>query len=352
MFNIGMMMDIPTGTYFLGKNGESILNGGKPAIMSIAGPKNAGKTILALAIELTVGERIKPYQCSIYDTEVSLLYSRLNQLSGRYERMRNIVHGDENLIPEQVKFIITSSAEILGDVYFKSISDLANMKKKDKNIMLTTPLFDSKGQSIKIRVPTGSMIDSLTEFKTTNVEEKMVSKNNVGDSGNNMMWMKQGIAKKQLITQLPNMCANAGMFVTLTAHVGKEFDMDPMAPKEHRLAFQKKGSEYKGVTEAFEFINNIVYEIFDARALQNKVYKTTMDGRVLLTIDVPLETGVYKKLSNYITIKQVAVRNILWTLLLSGNTTEKRGKRGKRGVGTTKQNMWCVLTGILQRMRS
>ena len=40
--------------------------------------------------------------------------------------------------------------------------------------------------------------------------------------------------------------------------------------------------------------------LFITDTVKHQVYKTTMDGRVLLTINVPLETGVYKKAEEFI----------------------------------------------------
>jgi hypothetical protein len=40
--------------------------------------------------------------------------------------------------------------------------------------------------------------------------------------------------------------------------------------------------------------------LFITDTVKHQVYKTTMDGKVLLTIDVPLETGVYKKPEDFI----------------------------------------------------
>ena len=40
--------------------------------------------------------------------------------------------------------------------------------------------------------------------------------------------------------------------------------------------------------------------LFITDTAKHQVYKTTMDGRILLTIDVPLETGVYKKTEEFV----------------------------------------------------
>ncbi len=40
--------------------------------------------------------------------------------------------------------------------------------------------------------------------------------------------------------------------------------------------------------------------LFITDTVKHQVYKTTLDGRILLTIDVPLETGVYKKAEEFV----------------------------------------------------
>ena len=49
-FNVGAGLDIPCGAYFVGENGESILSGGMPAIMSIQG--HLGGFLLTVALRL------------------------------------------------------------------------------------------------------------------------------------------------------------------------------------------------------------------------------------------------------------------------------------------------------------
>jgi len=273
-FNIGAGLDIISGTYHIGGYGESVLNGGLSIISSVAGPGNAFKSTIVEYIILTVAERISNFNVSVYDTEISLTYDRLNQLAKRHTKLSKIVHGDESLPPEQERFRITSSAEVLGDEYFDLILKLAEDKRKAKMPLVTTPFMTAKGDVIKVLPPTGVLIDSLSEFKITAVEENIVDKNKIGESGNNMMFMRQGVAKKQMITQLPITCAQSSMYFALTAHVGDEFVLDGMAPKKHKLTHAKKGSKITGTTKAFEFINTILLEIFDASLLNNKDYNT------------------------------------------------------------------------------
>ena len=274
-FNIGGGLDIPCGAYHIGKHGESILNGGLSNIVSLAGPGNSFKTVIMLFINLSVANRINQYKVSLYDTESSLSYDRVNQLSERFANLCDIDHGSDFLSPDELRILITSSADILGDVYFDEILKIASEKRKSKAPLLETPFFTPAGKPISLLPPTGSMIDSLSEFKVTANETNIVDKNSLGESGNNILYMRQGIAKKQLITQLPNMCVNSGLYFTMTAHIGDEFDIGGMmAPKKHKLTHAKKGSKITGTTKAFEFINNALYEIFDCGLLNNKEYQT------------------------------------------------------------------------------
>lgn len=274
-FCVGAGMDIPTGTYYIGIHGESILNSGLFHTVSLAGPGNSFKSVIIQYLNLVVADRIEQYTCGIYDTECSLNYSRLNQLASRFERISQIEHGSEDLSPDQIKFTISSSAEILGDMYFDGILKIAEIKNKSKLPLLATPFLTVKGSILSIMAPTGVMIDSLSEFKVTANEENITEKNNIGDAGNNIYFMRQGIAKKQLMTRLPNICVQSSLFFTMTAHVGDAFEIGgQFAPKKHTLTHAKKGSKITGTTKAFEFINNALYEIFDASLLNNKVHKT------------------------------------------------------------------------------
>lgn len=270
MYNIGGMFDIPTGTYHLGKYGQSVCNGGVPIIFSIVGPGNSFKTAEILFANLSIADKIEQFHLGIYDNEISLTYERVNVLCKRFPNISLIKHGDEYLPPEQMRIKITSSAEMLGDVYWGMIEDLVEVKKKSREKLLTTPFFNQKLEPFLSKPPTGVIIDSISKFQITNLQTNIVEKTNVGDSAAQTLWLREGGAKKQLITRLPNLCAQGALCVSMTAHVGAEFVMDQMAPKKHKLAFAKRGTEIKGASPEFKMLNNALWEIFDASPLNNK----------------------------------------------------------------------------------
>lgn len=267
--NVGCLFDIPTGSYHLGINGESILNSGLSLLNSVAGPGNSFKTDIMIYLNLAAAERYAPYRLSIYDTENSLSYERLKSRTTRYPRLSRIDFSEETDDPI---ISITSSAEMLGDTYFGMIKDIVKdiEDPKSKTELLATPFIDSKQKPISIFRPVGSITDSLSNFEISAVNEKHIDKNHIGDSGNNMQWMKAGGAKKQMLTQMPNLAAKGSMYFSMVAHVGDEFELDPYAPKKHKLTHSKRGSKVTGTTKGFEFLNNILLEIFSASPLNNQ----------------------------------------------------------------------------------
>ncbi len=270
MFNIGSLFDIPTGKYHIGSYGESVLNGGLANTLSLAGPGNASKSTIIIFINISVADKIKPFQSSFYDTENSLRYDRLNELCQNTKYLKTINHGDDNLLTENIKFKITSSSDILGDEYFEKIIEMSNSKRNSKLTKFTTPFLTAKLEPIKQLPPTGMCIDSLSELKVNANEDNIINKNNLGDSENNIYYMRQGIVKKQLLSQLPNLCIQGSIFATITSHIGTEVEMGRFAPKKHKLIHSKRGVNYVGSSKAFEFINNLLFEVLDVDLLNTK----------------------------------------------------------------------------------
>ena len=182
------------------------------------------------------------------------------------------------LTEEEGKFFLIKSEDVLGDVLFEMVKQLADDKRKQGDkIALTTPFVDPAGKLFKTREHTGVTIDSLSALVATAVQEKMIDKNEIGSSDLNMVFMRDGVIKKMLITQLPRISSTnyGNMYFILTAHVGDEFDLGgPYAPKKHKLTHAKKGSKITGTTKAFEFLNSVIYEIQNVKLLQNSTSRT------------------------------------------------------------------------------
>ncbi len=60
------------------------------------------------------------------------------------------------------------------------------------------------------------------------------------------------------------------------------------------------GHDFPGAHGLTLFNENGTEFLFITDTVKHQVYKVTLDGRILMTIDVPLETGVYKKADEFI----------------------------------------------------
>lgn len=265
--NVGAGLDVITGTYHKGRYGESILNGGLSGSQAIQGPPNASKSTILHYFNLIMLERHKRSKYYLFCTEGSSKYERINSLSKRFPSLSVIVHGDPLLEPENVRIIISSQADIYGDEYFQSVKNYAEERIKKKEKKFTTPFLDKRGGHIQILSPIQIAIDSLSSFKVSNIEEKIVDKAKIGDSSLNIVDMREGRAKKRLIDSIPFISTNCGLIFTLTAHVGKEFDLDPYAAKAPKLALAKRGIKSLGTSTTYQYINNFILEIWDAKIL-------------------------------------------------------------------------------------
>ena len=259
--SVGGLFDIVTGNYHPGKNGECILNGGMAAVNSVAGPGNTFKSEILNHLFFTPLAR---YSCSkglIYDTENSMTYSRLNRAANVHSQLKDLdVEDDDN-----GRVMFSQSADVLGDVYFEYIKTIAKDRiKNSKKLLKETPFVDDDGNYIKAMEPLLVAIDSLSELKVSAIQDKLVDKNAIGESGANTQFMKDGGAKTQMITQLPNLGTRAGIYFYQVAHVGMPIVMDQYAPVAPKLSHSKRGMKTKGVPEKFDLINSNLFEIFGA----------------------------------------------------------------------------------------
>lgn len=269
VLNTGGIWDLPTGTYLKGKHGEMIMCGGLSWLTGIAGPGNTFKSLFMWDMMLSVLDVYDLSEGNMYDTELSQKRSRPRSLSraARFERLREILDivYDEKSNPDGI-LQMTSAREYLGDKWYSVLSDMMDEKyelyqkeekkgAKEPEVCLTTPFVDAEGNYVKAVVPDLFGIDSLSNFLTSSVE-KIQDEHDIGDSGRNMEVMRGGMAKTQMMMELPVKTARGGGYIIMSAHVGKEFQMDPRTPPQKQLAFIKQGLKFKNVPEKFTFLVN------------------------------------------------------------------------------------------------
>lgn len=271
MFNIGCLMDIPTGTYMKGKYGEHILNGGLGLITGIVSTGNMFKSTILHYMMCSAYDKIAyaiETHMSTYDTEVNINEDHLLRMVQKFDRLK-----DRDIFLDQT-WLITDKTKCYANEMHTLLRDFLDEKKKDySNKKVNTPFLNREGTDfLSIIPPTLGEIDSFSEFETQDVA-KIQTENELGDSGGNTIHMRSGLAKTRFLMELPGLLGSTNHYMLMTAHVGTEIPMasGPMAPQPKRaLPNMKMGDKIKGTTGKFFFLTHNCWQAMSVSKLMNK----------------------------------------------------------------------------------
>lgn len=274
-YNVGCLMDIPTGEYIKGSNGESILNGGMGPLIGIAGKGNTFKTTIMHFIQLTVMNHLalakyKPYRVT-YDCEVNVRKSRLQVFVDKFPALKELDILNTGL------WVVTDKVQHSGNEWYEKLKEFLNKDKvkNQKDYTVLTPFLTPLGKPISTIFPTFGEIDSMSEFITddvTNVQEE----NELGDSGGNTMHMRLGLVKTRLMMELPTLCNRAHHYMIMTAQIGREIVMSTgprMAPPPKKMQHMRAGEQIKGISDKLFYLTDYFWYTMGAAALNNQVTK-------------------------------------------------------------------------------
>lgn len=266
--NMGALFDVPNGRYYIGRNGESILNGGLPYFTGVGGQGNTFKSTIMHYLMLCVLARYARSQSNVYDTEMSLTLERLYQLALQFPQLA----GKD--LEALGRLMLCDGTSMIGNVWFKALTDFCKEKVKDaKSHMQTTPFYDRKtGKNFMALTPTVSELDSISMFTTDSVGN-IYEKNEIGDSGANTDAMRGAAAKSQMLMQIPTLTASSGLYLMMSAHVGEKIQVDKYAPPNRQLQFLKGAKAFKHVPEKFSFTTNNLFYVHNAHVFMNKITK-------------------------------------------------------------------------------
>lgn len=273
-YNVGSLLDIPTGRYVRGKKGENIMNGGLSVFTAIMGKGNTYKTKLARYMMLSAASKAAaagflPY-LNTYDTEVNVDVEHCLNLSRKFDIFKDI-----DLCKEGA-WSITDKTHHLGNEWFKLLKDfLRNEKIKNaKNYTLETPFLDKENKPIHAIFPSFGDLDSVSEFSCADIEE-IQNKNELGDSGGNTIHMRNGLAKTRLLMEIPPVCNAASHYIIMTAHIGKDstIGQSPMAMPVRQLPHMKPGEVVKGVAGKFLYLSNLLWQTISSSTFNNQSTK-------------------------------------------------------------------------------
>ena len=295
MINIGSLFDIPTGVYIFGKYGEAILNGGLGAMTGVVGIGNNFKsTIMHYQTTTALARMGTMSSIMTYDTEVNIHEWHLRR------QLVNIKEFYGEDVIETQRWQITDKTVYTGDKWYDLLRDFMDDKTKNsKKYSVFTPFVDRDNVSnVKFIIPTFVEVDSMSEFTTKDVL-KMQDENSLGDSGANMVSMRQGIQKNRFLMESPENAGASSTYILLTAHIGAEFNLDPHNPPPKKLQHLKGGVKLKGVPEKFTFVMNNCWQCYNAAPMMQRLTKTPeypKNGEDNLSGDTDLNAVTVKQL--------------------------------------------------------
>lgn len=261
---IGMLMDIPTGQFVEGDEGQMVLFGGQNDIDNFAGPGNTFKTEMIIKRALTLLERYPSFRVVIYDTENTLTYQRLQKRAERYAGLKDFDFMEQARLFQEGKdprFVLVRAADMSGEKFFELMQDEAKLRHKQKaKLERTLPYVGPDGNLVKTHTTIYVAIDTLSTLTASAVEAKFFEKAELGSSDQNMLFMRNGAIKSILILQLPNLSARGGMMIGMTAHMGEVSSLDPRAAMPLKLSYTKTGQKHKNVPENFRSYSNNLFE--------------------------------------------------------------------------------------------
>lgn len=270
LYNVGALLDIPTGFWVKGRHGENILLGGCGQITAVTGPGNSFKSTLAHYIKLSAANKIFSFMDTViqdYDTEVNIHEDRLLNFTEQFEFFK-----DRNILDEGL-YVVTDKTKYYGDKWWEAHKEyMAEKVKEAKKYTFETPFLDRDGKTlIKTLLPTFCAIDSFTEFDTSDIG-KIQDDNNLGESGGNTIHMRSGLNKLRLLMELPKLVGDSNDYFFLTAHLGESIPMGqgPYAPQPtKKLSTMKQNEKAKGVTDKFYFIVSNLFSTSSVKSLIN-----------------------------------------------------------------------------------
>jgi hypothetical protein len=303
-YNVGSLLDIPTGFYVKGSKGESLLNGGLSILSGVVGRGNTFKSTLSHYMMLSAADKVcqsgHTTYMNTYDTEMNIQLNRLADFASKFESFHGV-----DLFKDGV-WSVTDKTQHPGNEWYKMLKEfLKTTKIKNKNsYSVDTPFIDKDGKIIKTMFPTFGEIDSISEFETEDSIE-IQDKNELGDSGGNMIHARLGLVKTRLLMELPSLCNASSHYLILTAQVGQDMAMQqgPYSVPTKKLQHMKMGEKIKGVTDKFFFLPNTVWQTVTSTALNNQntkgpEYPKTRDNQDSGSQDL-----------NIVTIKQLRNKN-------------------------------------------
>lgn len=270
--NVGMLADLPTGTYHKNPDGRYILNGGLHITTGIAGLPNTFKSTFMMTLTARAMNRLVsnncPTQVTTYDDETTLEKPRVQSLVNKFPELAKYDPLKSGM------WVITTKNEHDGTEWWRLTKAAMKAKLKNaKRLMVATPFVLADGTAFETMIPTFCHLDSLTAFRGKDTEE-LDDKVDLGDSKGLMIYMKAGLAKARLLNSISSLAERANVYFMTSAHVGEQAaDVsggNPYAQPDKKIPTMKANQRYKGVTDNFFSLLAGIWQTHKVKPLYNE----------------------------------------------------------------------------------
>lgn len=262
-FNTDSIWDIITGDLRRGVDGRFYVNGGvSPALIGVPARSNMYKSTFTASL-LTRCAAIYKQQLAIFDSEDSISRGtdRLLRMAGN--------HQDELTDAQIMTFDATTEYDLA--LIEKKLKEIGARKMEHrKELTFTAPFIDpATGKELKIWQPTFIFLDSLTEMHSNEEDEMIDGKQGLNDSKVKTVYMKDANAKTIFLRKIRRMAVEYGFVVGITAHYGKQLNLDSYGPTAKQLQWMQQDYAPKGVGSKFLFLTSPQFFITGVKCLQD-----------------------------------------------------------------------------------
>jgi len=258
--NTGTMLDVATGGFVQGMDGEMILNGGLGYTNAFPGRPQLFKSTTSLSFMLGA--------MSLYPDTGGLIYD--SEFAQQTQRLVRFVP-EEKQADVGGRLRITDATEHTAESFFELLHQIGKEKLAHRDeYTVESPFVDpTTGKARRIMIPTFVAIDSLSKLGSKAVQDIYDKSTDIGSSETNTSFMKDGLIKSKIIAQLPAMAAKYGMYFVVTAHVGTKIEMNPYAPTPKELQHMSQNDKVKHVGADFDFLMSNFIQMKGAKVLQD-----------------------------------------------------------------------------------
>lgn len=257
--NTNTLHDVQTGVFIPGTHGGMILNGGLTSTNGYFGRQQMFKSTELTSHLMRTMSYYPRTETIIFDTETSLKKDRILRFSP-YDNHKDLAER-----------LVIQTPDMTAEEFFETVVKKIAKEKIEhrEDWMVETPILDPQdGKPLRMMIPTFISYDSWSKMMSGSMQTILDTKV-LGSSDTNIIYMRDGMVKKMIMSQIPTLAAKAGMYFMFSAHVGDKQEMNPYAHTPKSLQYMRHNEKPKEVGSDFNFLVSTVIEMRKVELLQD-----------------------------------------------------------------------------------